>query len=168
MKKRLCLIIFLIAYCVLIAARAILRRRAGLGALALPWLVSASAAMAADITLQVVDLTDKGLSTEGGEAKLFRMTNSTAGACKIEVVHYGEMGRITYRFIFDRALRFAARREYSYAEHVAVSSRMKMTLRREVLLASPEGSRELTTAYVESRAFFDSRKLAQCNRTARR
>lgn len=150
------------------AVRADLRRGAWQGALALLLLLSSSAALAAETTLQVVDLTDKGLSTEGGEARLFRMTNSTLGACKIEVVHYGEMGRITYRFIFDRALRYAALREYSYAEHVATSSRMKMTLRREVLLASPEGSRELLGSYAEYRGFFDPRKLAQCNRTARR
>jgi hypothetical protein len=150
------------------AVRPNVRLRLRQRALALSLLLAAAPALAADATLQVVDLTDRGLSTEGGEARLFRMTNSSLGSCKIEVVHYGEMGRITYRFIFDQELRYAALREYSYAEHVAVSSRMKMTLRREVLLSSQEGRRELPAAYAENRSFFDSRKLALCNRAARR
>jgi hypothetical protein len=136
--------------------------------LALPLLLLAAPSLAIDSTLQVVDLSEKGMSTEGGEARLLRMANSNLGSCKIEVVHYGEMGRTTYRFMFDRALRYAARREYSYAEHFAASSRSKMTLRREVLLSSQEGARELPIAYVEYRGFFDPRKLALCNRTARR
>jgi hypothetical protein len=150
------------------AVRPIVELRNWQCTLALPLLMSATPALAADATLQVVDLTDRGLSTEGGEARLLRMTNSSLGSCKIEVVHYGEMGRTTYRFIFDRELRYAALREYSYAEHVAVSSRMKMTLRREVLLSSQEGLRELPATYAEYRGFFDSRKLVLCNRTAHR
>ena len=150
------------------AANLQVRLRGGVCALALPLLIAAGQAGAADITLQVVDLSDKGMSTEGGEARLMRMTNSSLGACKIEVVHYGEMGRTTFRFIFGRDLRYAARRVYSYAEHVASSSRMKMTLQSEVLLSSQEGARQLPLAYAEYRGFFDSRKLAQCNRSALR
>ena len=150
------------------AVRAKVRLRLRQRAFALSLMLAATPALAADSALQVVDLSERGLSTEGGEARLFRMTNSRLGSCKIEVVHYGEMGRTTYRFIFDRELRYAALREYSYAEHVASLSPMKMTLRREVLLASPEGRRELPASYAENRAFFDSRKLALCNRPARR
>lgn len=131
-------------------------------------LALATPALAADRVLQVVDISDKGMSTEGGEAKLFRLVNSRLGACKIEVVHFGEMGRTTLRFLFDSRLRFAARREYSYNGHIASITNLRMTLRREVNLSSPEGARELPAAYAEYRALFDPAKLAQCTRAARR
>lgn len=137
-------------------------------ALAAPIIALAAPALAADQVLQVVDLSDKGFSTEGGEAKLFRLVNSRLGACKIEVVHYGETGRTALRFIFDRRLRFAARREYGYNGHIATTSNLKVTLRREINLASAEGAREFPAAYAESRGHFDASRLAQCNRTLRR
>lgn len=139
----------------------LLRWRFGLAA---PLLLIAGTAHAADPVLQVVDLSEKGMSSEGGEAKLFRLTNSRLGACKIEVVHFGEMGRTTLRFLFDRQLRFAARREYSYSGHIASTPDPVMTLRSEANLSSPGAAGELRLAYAEYRAMFDPAKLSRCER----
>ena len=133
-----------------------------------PALALGTPALAADRVLQVVDLSDKGMSTEGGEAKLFRLIGSPNGTCKIEVTHNGETGYTSLRFVFDRQLRFAAQRTYSYDGHIFELTNLKPRLTREINLSSPEGARELPPMYSEYRAFFDPAKLAQCNRAARR
>ncbi len=119
-------------------------------------------ASAADTLLQTVDLTDQGWSTEGGEAKLFRVTNSRTGNCKIEAVHYGETGRTTYRFVFSDRLNYAARREYAYPEPIYLMKKVKMKLVSEVLLGSPEGKQLLSEEFLTYRAFFDPARLAAC------
>ena len=120
------------------------------------------AAFAGTILVQTVDLSEMDMSSEGGEAKLFRLTNSGLGRCKIEAVHYGEMGRTTYRFIFDSELRYAAMREYAYAQPIATSPNVRMTLRREVLLASSEGAQSLPGEFSAYKGYFESRNLVQC------
>lgn len=131
-------------------------------AMAAPLSLLPQAAQAGTILLQTVDLTDKGLSTEGGEAKLFRLTGSSLGRCKIEAVHYGEMGRTTMRFIFDGRLRYAAMREYHYPGPFASNRNGRIRLIREVLLSSAEGARTLPGDWVTYKGYFDAAKLAQC------
>lgn len=126
-------------------------------------LLAPQAAQAATTLLQKVDLTDLGLSAEGGEAKLFRMTGSPLGRCKIETVHFGETGRTTYRFIFDARLRYAAMREYGYGAPLGTSPNVRMTLRREVLLVSAEGARTLPGEWAEAKGYFQARNLAACS-----
>jgi hypothetical protein len=116
-------------------------------------------ALAKAVPLETVDLNDRSMSTEGGLAKLFRLTNSAAGRCKIEVIHYGEMGQTTYRFTFSAKLNYAALREYAYVEPLNARG---MTLRREVLLSSREGKRLLPAEFSFYKALFAPAKLAQC------
>ncbi|MGE3692749.1 MAG: hypothetical protein AB7F98_15350 [Novosphingobium sp.] len=125
-------------------------------------LLAPQTANAATALLQTVDLTDQGLSAEGGEAKLFRLTGTSLGRCKIEAVHFGEMGRTTYRFIFDARLRYAAMREYRYAEPLSASSNVRMRVAREVLLTSAEGGRTLPGEWATYKGYFDAAKLARC------
>lgn len=122
----------------------------------------AAPSSAADTLLQTVDLTDQGWSAEGGEAKLFRVTGVTTGRCKIEVVHYGETGRTTYRFLFSANLNFAAKREYRYPEPIASMKKVTMKRTSEALLSDPAWRQMLTEDYATYRAFFDPAKLAAC------
>ena len=124
-------------------------------------------ASAAAVLLQAVNLTDQNMSTEGGEATLFRLTNQKPVRCKIEVVHYGETGRTTYRFIFADKLHYAARREFSYPRPIYEMRRLRMSLKRELLLASPEGTSVLPGDFQTYKAFFKSAKLRQCSGKAR-
>lgn len=118
--------------------------------------------LAKNTVLQTVDLTDMGLSTEGGEAKLYRMANPKNGKCRIEAVHYGEMGKAVYSFNFGGTLLYAALREYRYSEPLMMGPKAKMTLAREVTLQSDEGAATLPTEFETYKTYFDAAVLKQC------
>jgi hypothetical protein len=126
-----------------------------------------SAAIAAAnraVALQTVDLSDKGMSTEGGEAKLLRVTSGKSSYCRIDVVHYGETGKTTYGFAFNPRLFSAAKREYRYAEPIYTNPNVKVARTEVMTLKTPTGAKTLPTAFQEYRAFFEPRKLARCSR----
>lgn len=113
--------------------------------------------------LQTIDLNHLNMSGEGGEAKLYRGERS----CQIAVVHYGEMGKMTYRFVFGRALEAAEQQEFAYAEPLGASATVESTLRRTVNLASPEGRASLPGEFQTYKAMFDPGRLAICGAAAK-
>lgn len=118
--------------------------------------------LAKNTVLQTVDLTDMGLSAEGGEAKLYRMGDPKNGKCRIEAVHFGEMGKVVYSFNFGSTLRYAALREFRYSKPLMMGQKAKMILAREVTLQSAEGAKILPKEFETFKAFFDVAILAGC------
>src|SRR5687768_8222241 len=102
-------------------------------------LVWTNGADAKPVLLQTVDLSEKAMSTEGGVAKLFRMSSRKGTGCKIEAVHYGEMGKATYVFLFDPNLYSAARRDYSYDSPIFATARAMPRLTKTLSSESAEG-----------------------------
>ena len=125
-------------------------------------LVSADNAVAKPTVLQTVDLTDMNMSTEGGEARLYRANGVKHGRCKIAVVHYGESGKMTYVFEFDSKLYAAEAREYRYESPIYVNPNAKSILSRRNTLASRKGRETLPKDFDTYRALFDARRLARC------
>jgi hypothetical protein len=125
----------------------------------------ASAALGATsakpVLLQTVDIW--GMSTEGGEGKLYRATKPALAPCRIDVLLYGEMGRTGWSFTFGSRLLSATRTNYSYNRPFymkgggRVASTHSITMRRET------NRKQLMTDFAEFKALFDPRKLAQCN-----
>src|SRR3954471_16733795 len=70
------------------------------------------AASAKPILLQSIDIW--GMSTEGGEGKLYRATTPALAPCRMDVLLYGEMGKTGWSFTFGSRLLSATRTEYSY------------------------------------------------------
>jgi hypothetical protein len=118
--------------------------------------------------LQTVDLNDRGMSTEGGLANLFRLANSGSGHCKIEVVHYGETGQTTYRFIFSSKLNHAARREYRYDNPIYAPHRVRMRLTEEEHLTSRKGKESLPRDFSLYRSMFDPAQIARCSASGKK
>ena len=125
-------------------------------------LLASQAALARPVMLQTVDLSDTDMSAEGGEAKLLRMNARTGSICRIEVVHFGETGKMTYRFDFGSRLEAAVMQEIRYAVPLSIAPEAKVVSRRTVTLAESDGARSLPQQYRTYRAMFLRRHLARC------
>ena len=118
---------------------------------------------ATSVTLQTVDLTDKGMSIEGGETTLYRISNGKKVHCRIEAIHYGEGGKTIYGFAFNPRLFSATRREYGYNHPIYVDTPLMQRLTGTETLKTKGGAATLPAAFSEYRSFFDRRKLATCD-----
>jgi hypothetical protein len=121
-----------------------------------------TAAISETTRLQTVDLSDRNMSAEGGEARLYRVTDAIGRHCRIEAVHFGETGRATYVFDFASKLNAAERREYRYDAPIHVNPNARQSLTESITLASPEGRKQLETDFEEYRSFFDPLQLSKC------
>ena len=119
---------------------------------------------AKSVTLQTVDLTGKGMSTEGGEAKLYRSADAKGSHCTIKAIHFGETGKTTYDFTFGSRLFSAERREYDYDKPIYADPNVNVSSIRTESLKTKAGSLTLPAAFKEYRSFFDARQLARCFR----
>jgi hypothetical protein len=126
--------------------------------------LSAASFAAKPVILQTVDLNDKNMSAQGGEAKLYRITTAKGSYCRIEAIHYGETGKALYGFAFNRRLFSAVRREYHYDPADFTAPNLKIELADTQTLETKKGSATLPTAFKEYRSFFDPRQLARCSR----
>ena len=145
--------------------RAEVKRALTVGAAVCATALASAPCSATSVTLQTVDLTDKGLSLEGGETTLYRVTNGRKVHCRIEAIHYGESGKSIYGFAFNPRLFSAVRREYRYNQAIYVNAPLKQWLASTDTLNTKEGSVTLPAAFREYRAYFDARILANCLRS---
>lgn len=127
-------------------------------------LASAGAAAATTTLRQSVDLTELGLSIEGGEARLYRVERRGVRHCRIEAIHYGESGKATLFFDFGAKLLAAERRDYGYASPLSVNPAVKVRLVSMLTLNSRAGRKELEADLVEYKSYFPTREIAQCSR----
>jgi hypothetical protein len=116
------------------------------------------------VVLQTVDLTDKEMSAEGGEATLYRITTAKGAYCRIEAIHYGETGKAVYGFAFNPRLFSAVKREYAYDPPDFTAPNLKVRLARTETLKTKVGAATLPSDFKEYRSFFDPRQLAKCSR----
>lgn len=119
-------------------------------------------AAAQQAVIQIVDLTELGMSTEGGEATLYRVKDAQPTLCKIDVIHYGETGRTILEFEFGSKLLAAEEREYRYKAPLSVDPKAKPVLTRKVSLDSREGRQTLTKEFETYKSLFDASHLAKC------
>ena len=130
------------------------------------WLASASNAVSAKAhLLQTVDL--NGMSTEGGEAELYLSKGPIRGLCSIKVVHYGEMGKTTYEFFFQRHLIDAIKLEFEYSAPIYEDPNFKSKLAKTTTLRSKLGRQTLRPDFEEYKALFQTNALAKCGSGAR-
>jgi hypothetical protein len=122
----------------------------------------AEAGAAKSVVLQTIDLTDRGMSTEGGEVSLYRVTTAKSAYCRIEATHLGETGKTIYAFAFNPRLFSAAKREYDYDASIWAKRSIKQTLANTETLKTKVGAATLPAAFAEYRAFFDAHMLASC------
>ena len=124
-------------------------------------LVLADPAAAKTARLQTVTITDRHLSLEGGEARLYRIHEDQRRYCRIEVIHLGEMGRRTDVFDFGPKLMWAERRKYRYSAYFTDPNR-KDELAERTTWGSAAARTELRKDFEEAKTFFDARRLASC------
>ena len=122
----------------------------------------AGTAAAQQTVIQVIDLTDKGMSTEGGEATLYRVRNTSPTVCKIDVIHYGETGRSILEFEFRSKLQAAEAREYRYKVPLAEDPKAKPKLTNKVTMGSREGRQALQKQFEIYRSLFAASDLERC------
>lgn len=120
-------------------------------------------AVAQMAVLEIVDLTEAGMSGEGGEATLYRVKNARPTICKIDVIHYGEGGRSILEFEFGSKLLAAEAREYRYKTPPSENPRAKPVLRKRMVLASGEGRQLLPKEFERFRSLFSASQLAKCS-----
>lgn len=120
----------------------------------------AQSALTKPVLLQTVELED--MSTDGGEAKLYRATTPALAPCRMDVIHYGESGRAGYVFIFGSRLQSATRTEYRYNLPYYMTGGGKVASTHSITLKSAAGRKQLEADFAEYKAKFDPRKLAQC------
>lgn len=119
---------------------------------------------AKSVRLQTIDLSDRGMSSEGGEAILYRVIDGKSIYCRIAVVHFGETGKTTLGFAFNPRLFSAVQRNYDYATSVNLDPRAKIVRVRVESLKTKAGAATLPAAFPQYRSLFDSRKLRACAR----
>ena len=126
-------------------------------------LLLAQAAVAKMTVLQIVDLTEAGMSTEGGEATLYRDNDAVGVVCKIEAIHYGETGRSILVFEFGSKLITAEVNEYRYKTPLSVNPKAKLILSKKTTLSSRQGRESLTKEFETYKSLFDANNLAKCS-----
>ena len=122
----------------------------------------ADIAIAKGTILQTVSLNDTDMSTEGGEARLYRTGDRRRGGCRIEAVHFGEAGKAVYVFDFGSKLHAAERREYHYDVPIHLDPHAKASLTATMTLESGEGRKLLAKDFAKYKALFAARNLARC------
>jgi hypothetical protein len=126
-------------------------------------LVPANIAVAKTTRLQTVNITDRHMSLEGGEARLYRINDARRNYCRIELIHLGETGRWIYVFDFGPKLFAAERTAYSYNAYFTDPVRNE-TVTERTTLQSTEGRAKLSKDFEEAKTFFDPLRLAKCSR----
>ena len=126
-------------------------------------LLLADAAVAKMTVLQIVDLTGMAMSTEGGEATLYRDNDAVGRVCKIEAIHYGETGRTILVFEFGSKLLTAEATEYRYKTPLNVNPNAKLILSKKTTLASRDGRESLSKEFETYKSLFDAGSLAKCS-----
>ena len=126
--------------------------------------VLAEAASAKTTLRQSVNLTDMGLSTEGGEVRLYRVERRGGRFCRIEAVHYGETGKATLLFEFGATLFAAERSQYRYGAPIYVDPNVKVRLDSRLTLKSREGRKKLGANFLEYKSYFPTGEIARCAR----
>jgi hypothetical protein len=124
-------------------------------------LMPANPAVARTTRLQTVDITDRQLSLEGGEARLDRIHEARRSYCRIELIHLGEMGKWVEVFDFGPKLIAAERRRYSYNGHIT-DPVIQETLTERTTLRSAGGRADLSKAFDEYKTFFRAPLIAKC------
>lgn len=124
-------------------------------------LVMASPAIARTTRLQTVNITDRQMSLEGGEARLYRIQEARRSYCRIELIHMGEMGKWVEVFDFGPKLIAAERRQYSYNAYFT-DPVIQETLTQRTTLRSAEGRPELSKAFEEYKSIFRAPLIAKC------
>ncbi len=123
----------------------------------------AAPATAKSIVLQTVNLNDREMSTEGGEATLYRVTSAKGAYCRIEAIHYGETGKAVLGFAFNPRLFSAVMRQYRYNLPIYWDGGGKVASVHTVTLETKEGAAHLPADFKEYLTFFDGRQLAKCS-----
>jgi hypothetical protein len=123
---------------------------------------AAFAASAKSTLLQTVEV--EGMSTDGGEAKLYRASKPVLAPCRIDVMIYGEHGRAGFVFMFDSRLLAATRTEYRYNLPYYMKNGGRIASTHSVTLRSAEGRKQLQAAFRDFKPLFDPRKIAQCKK----
>jgi len=126
--------------------------------------VLANPAAAQWTVLQIVDLTELGMSTESGEATLYRLPDAGGANCKIQVVHFGETGKTIHDFEFGSRLSSAEKKEFRYKVPLSVNAKAKPILTEKLSLASPKGRDVLPKEFEAYKSAFDPKQLAKCTR----
>ena len=124
-------------------------------------LMMTSSAIARTTRLQTVNITDRQMSLEGGEARLYRIHEARRSYCRIELIHLGEMGKWVEVFDFGPELIAAERRRYSYNGYFT-DPVIQETLAERTTLRSAEGRAELSKAFEEYKGFFRAPLIAKC------
>jgi len=125
-------------------------------------LVLAGTAVAKSTVLQIVDLSELSMSTEGGEATLYRVNKVKHAVCRIEAIHLGETGKMIQVFDFGSKLYAAEQREYRYKAPLSVDSKAEPILAKKITLTSEEGKQSLPKDFETYKALFDPSQLAKC------
>lgn len=133
----------------------------------LPWyicgaLLISGAAIAQQTVIQVIDLSEKGMSGDAGEATLYRVKNTRPTVCKIDVIHYGETGRSILEFEFGTKLTAAQTREYRYKVPLAEDPKAKPKLVNTVTMATREGRDALQKEFETYKSLFAASDLEKC------
>ena len=133
----------------------------------LPWylcgaLLISGAGIAQQTVIQVIDLSEQGMSGEGGEATLYRVKNTRPTICKIDVIHYGETGRSILEFEFGTKLNAAESREYHYKVPLAEDPKAKPKLVNTVTMATREGRDALQKEFEKYKSLFAASDLEKC------
>ena len=125
-------------------------------------LVLAGPAAAKSTVLQIVDLTELAMSTEGGEATLYRVNKVKHAVCRIEAIHLGETGKMIQVFDFGSKLYAAEQREYRYKAPLSIDPKAEPILAKTLTLTSEEGQKTLPKDFETFKALFDPTQLAKC------
>jgi hypothetical protein len=110
--------------------------------------------------LQTVEV--KGMSTDGGEAKLYRASKAALAPCRIDVMLYGESGRTGFVFMFGSRLLAATRTDYRYNLPYYMKNGGRVAFTQSSTLKTADGRKQLTADFRDFKALFDPRRLAQC------
>ena len=113
------------------------------------------------ILLQTVDV--EGMSTDGGEAKLYRATKPALAPCRIDVMLLGESGRAGWVFMFGSRLLSARSTDYRYNLPYYMPGGGKVASMHSITLRSAADRKQLTVDFTHFKGLFDPRTLAQCS-----
>src|SRR4051794_36947444 len=97
--------------------------------------------------LQTVDLTDLNMSTQGGYARLYSLSDHAL--CRMEVGLYGERGKVIYDFTFGSRLRDARVKEYEYEAPIYDDPDTKETLVSTTTLKDSHRMSALSKKFME-------------------
>jgi hypothetical protein len=110
--------------------------------------------------LQSVEI--EGMSTDGGEGKLYRATKPALAPCRMDVMLWGESGRAGWTFMFGSRLVSATSTEYRYNRPYYMKGGGRVGSTHSITLASAKDRKQLQADFADFKAKFDPRKLAQC------